>query len=250
MTAVTFDGGPARSDADRNIFLVLVGLVWVGILSGFGFDSVSHVSQHGLDYPPIVHVHAVAFVGWLVLFTTQVALIRGGRADIHRKLGVAGLVLACVMLLLGPVTALVVDERRFVTEGQTPEFLAVQFIDMIALATFTGAALLARGNSAIHKRMMLMGLFYISNAGFARLLSWVALGGPPGRGFLYDLTGFYMGGDLLVLALGVYDLVTRKRLYPAYVAGVAWTLTLQVTAMWLLHGNAAWKALSLKLIGH
>jgi hypothetical protein len=49
--------------------------VWVGVLSGFGTDSFKHLREYGLDYPLIVHLHAVAFVGWLVLFTVQVALI-------------------------------------------------------------------------------------------------------------------------------------------------------------------------------
>src|ERR1700754_3722407 len=90
MTAMAMGRFPARRGADRNAFLVFVGLVWIGVLSGFGTDSVSHVLAHGLDYPLIVHLHAVTFVSWLMLFTAQVALIRHGRADIHRKLGVAG----------------------------------------------------------------------------------------------------------------------------------------------------------------
>lgn len=77
----------------------------VGVLSGFGTDSFNHVRKYGLDYPLIVHFHAVAFVSWLVLFTVQVALIRTARADIHRRLGKAGAVLAAVMVVLGPATA-------------------------------------------------------------------------------------------------------------------------------------------------
>jgi hypothetical protein len=43
------------------------------------------------------------------LFTVQVALIRKARADIHRRLGLAGAALAAIMVVLGPATALVVD---------------------------------------------------------------------------------------------------------------------------------------------
>jgi hypothetical protein len=48
----------------------------VAVLSGFGTDTFNHLSKYGLDYPLIVHFHAVAFVGYLTLFTVQVALIR------------------------------------------------------------------------------------------------------------------------------------------------------------------------------
>jgi hypothetical protein len=52
-----------------------------------------------------------------------------------------------------------------------------------------------------------------------------------------------------MLALGAYDLATRGRLHPAYIAGVLWSIALQFTGLMLLH-SASWKALSLHLIGH
>jgi len=248
MTAMAIGGFPARPGSDRNAFLVLTALVWVGVLSGFGTDSFDHVSKHGLDYPLIVHFHAVAFVGWLTLFTTQVALIRNGRADLHRRLGAAGTLLAGVMLVLGPATALTVDAARFVATGRTPEFLAVQLTDILAFAGLTGSGLLLRGAPSTHKRLMLLGLIYISDAGFARLLNGMAAA-PLGQGYWGEMAGLYLGSDLLMLGLGAYDLATRRRLHPAYVAGVAWAIALQLTAHTLLH-DPVWKAVALRLIGH
>jgi len=248
MTTMTIGGFGPKPEADRNAFLVLVALVWVGILSGFGTDSFDHVSRHGLDYPLIVHVHALAFVSWLVLFTTQVALIRVGRPDLHRRLGLAGLGLAAVMVVLGPATAVIMDAARYAATGHTPQFLAVQLIDILAFATLTGAALLLRGKPETHKRLMLLGLFYISNAGFARYLNGFAAT-PLGDGFWGDIIGTYLGGDVLALSLGAYDLVARRRLYPAYIVGVGWMLCAELTALWLLH-SPAWKAFTLHLIGH
>jgi len=248
MTAMAIEGFPARPGADRNAFLGFTALVWLGVLSGFGTDSVGHVSKFGLDYPPIVHVHAMAFVGWLVLFTVQVALIRVGRADLHRQLGIAGAMLAAVMVVLGPATALTVDAARFVAKGETPEFLAVQLTDILAFTGLVGAGLLLRGASSAHKRLMMLGLIYISDAGFARLVNPMAAA-PLGNGLFGEVTGLYFGSDLVMLGLGAYDLVTRRRLHPAYIAGVAWTLALQLTAVFLLH-SPAWKALALRMIGH
>lgn len=241
-------GFPARPGADRNAFLVFTALVWVGILSGFGTDSFDHVSKHGLDYPLIVHVHAVTFVGWLVLFTVQVALIRNRRADLHRKLGVAGLILAVTMLVIGVTNVLIVDAARYVAKGETPEFLGVQFTDLIAFATLTGAGLLMRATPAAHKRLMLLALFYLSDAGFARFINGF-LAAPFGDGAWGEMMQLYIGSDLLILGLGAYDLVTRRRLHPAYVAALGWIVVLQVTAYLLLHSDS-WKALTIKMIGH
>jgi hypothetical protein len=38
-----------RSSMDRNVFLVLTALVWVGVLSGFGTDAYHHIRKYGLD---------------------------------------------------------------------------------------------------------------------------------------------------------------------------------------------------------
>jgi hypothetical protein len=227
---------------------LFTALVWVGVLSGFGTDSFNHVSKYGLDYPLIVHFHALAFVGWLALFTVQVALIRNARADIHRRLGMAGAGLATVMVVLGPATALVVDAARFAATGRTPEFLAVQLTDILALAGLTAAGLLSRRIPSAHKRLMLLGLIYISDAGFARLLNG-AMAAPLGHGVLGTIARLYLGSDLLLLGLGVYDLATRGRLHPAYLAGVVWMIALQCTAFVLLT-NPTWKTLSSHLIGH
>jgi hypothetical protein len=227
---------------------LFTALVWVGVLSGFGTESFDHLRKYGLDYPLIVHFHAVAFVGWLVLFTVQVALIRNARAQMHRRLGIVGAVLASIMVVLGPATALVVAATRFAATGQTPEFLAVQFTDILAFAGLTASGLLMRRIPSAHKRLMLLGLIYISDAGFARLLNGV-MAVPFGQGIWGEMAKLYLGSDLLVLGLGVYDLATRGRLHPAYIAGVVWTIALQFTALVQL-GNPAWKALSLRLIGH
>jgi uncharacterized membrane protein YozB (DUF420 family) len=249
VTSITTDRGfPLRPEADRTTFLVLLVLVWIGVLSGFVPESISHVSRHGLDYPLIVHFHAVAFSAWLVLFTVQTALIRRHRIDLHKRLGLAGAALAAVMVVIGPATALVVAEGRFVTHHDTPEFLAIQFTDIVAFAGLTGAGLLLRGAPAAHKRLMLLGLIYISDAGFNRYLNQV-VGGLLGRGPANDLFGLYGFSDILMLVLGAFDLITRRRLHPAYIAGLAWCLACEVIGVVGVL-SPAWKATSLHLIGH
>lgn len=247
MTALAMGGFSARHRADRNVFLILIGLVWVGVLTGFGTSSYRHLTEFGLDYPWIVHVHAVTFVSWLVLVTVQAALIRTGRADLHRRLGVAGVFVAAAMMAIGPATALTVDAARFAKDGVTPEFLAVQLTDMIGFGTLTGAGLLLRHDAHAHKHLVLLGLFYLSDAGFARFINpFVAQ--PIGEGFWGEMTALYFGSTLLMICLGVYDLVTRRRLHMAYVIGMIWVFALELSA-WSLLYNDTWKEISLRLIG-
>src|ERR1700761_1998305 len=85
--------------ADRNFFLVYIVLIWLGIVGGFAPQMIKHVQTDAPAYPPILHIHAVAFVGWLVLLTTQVLLIRSARPNMHRVLGTGGAALAAAMIV-------------------------------------------------------------------------------------------------------------------------------------------------------
>lgn len=232
---------------DRTAFLVLVGLIWLGILMGFVPDILKHL-RTGQPFPLIVHLHAALFVGWLLLLTGQVLLIRVRRADIHRKLGMVGMGLVPLMVVAGVTAAIIVEKNNFGTALSRPPFLAIEFTDMLAFAGLAGAALVLRGDTSAHKRLILLATFYIADAGYSRWL------GPSashllGRDFAGRFVGLYLGTDLLLLALGAYDLMTRKRLHPAYIAGGLWMLACQLGGV-SLYRLPEWKPIALAIIGH
>lgn len=238
---------------DRDFFLTYVVLIWFGIVVGFGSDLIRHVRTGEAPYPLIVHFHAAAFSGWLAVLTVQVLLIRARRQDIHRKLGMAAMVLAPIMVVLGIATAITVHRALFglpVTKPtQDLAFLAIQLTDMLAFATLTAAAFLQRRNPSAHKRLILLATLYIADAGFGRWLggSIVTLLGTDG--FWPTYARIYLPCGLLMLGIGGYDLITRKRLQPVYVAAIGWIFVLQLTAV-TLNRSPLWKPLALQLIGH
>ena len=147
--AMAMDRAPTRGFApnhrwDRNFYLVMVALGWVGILRGFGGELVSRAAHHAAPYPIIVHFHAVIFVLWLVLFTVQVLLIRSKKLSVHKKLGFALVYLAVAMALIGPATALTVQHHGMAKPDADPGFLSVQFTDILAFVGLTGAAIVLR----------------------------------------------------------------------------------------------------------
>ena len=233
---------------DRNFFLGYVALTWLGILSGFVPQVIKHFKANAPAYPPIIHVHAVAFVGWLTLLTAQVLLIRSGRLGLHRRLGIAGAVLAALMIVIGPATAIVVDRIRLALPNPDPGFLAIQMLDILGFAGLVAPALLWRKDPSVHKRLILLATLFISDAGFARwqgatMEAWF------GNGFWGNAAQLYFGNDLLVIGVGLYDWITRRRLHPAYMAGAAWIAAMQLTAL-SLYTAPGWAPLAIKLLGH
>ena len=134
---------------DRNFLLAVVVLIWFGILNGFVPEILQHIAKNKPPYPVIIHIHAVAFVGWLVLLTVQVLLIRRSRHDLHRRLGSAAMGLAAAMVVVGPATAIYMQRYHWGTPESDPAFLAIQLTDILAFAGLASAAFALRARSAL-----------------------------------------------------------------------------------------------------
>jgi hypothetical protein len=256
MTATTISAGLRRGGPlfqpyhpkDRNTFLGMVAIVWAGIVIGFGWDVADHLNKHTANWPILVHVHAAAFLAWLTLLTAQVLLVRSGRVDLHRRLGAVGAGLIPVMVLLALATSWIMDRLHLGTHEADPAFLSIQLVDVVLFPSLAGAALLLRSDASAHKRLILLATFQIADAGFARAMGFL-FPSLSTTEFWPNFIASYIGTDLMVLALGAYDLVTRRRLHPAYVAGASWLLLVEIIGNWA-YVTPAWKPVSLHLLGH
>ena len=162
--------------------------------------------------PALIAFHGVLFTSWVVLFVVQIGLVAKKRTDIHRKLGVAGGVLAALMVIVGPLTAIAVTKPGYRPGPPTPlTFLTIPFFAIAVFGVLVFAALWYRRRPDIHKRLMLLATIAILPAAVARIpLTFVAKGGPP---MFYGLT------DLLLLACVAYDTIAHRKLHRAFLLG-------------------------------
>ncbi len=233
---------------DRNFYLIYMGLILAGVVTGFGWDVIHRVGSHTANWPIIIHIHAMFFVAWLALLATQVWLVRSRNMDLHRRLGVFGVGLAVVMLMLGITVAWYMDIRALGTPHADAPFLAIQLNDLILFPALVAAGVLLRDRDpSAHKRLMLLATVAISDAGFARI-GFEVIPKLFGHGFWQTWAVLYPGPTLLVLAMGAYDLITRKRLHPAWLFGGGAIIVGELTATWL-YLTPAWKPIALKLLG-
>ncbi len=133
-----------RARWDRDFFLLIVALIWLGVLMGFVPEIVGRIQAHKPAFPLIVPIHGAAFVGWLCLLTTQVLLIRSGRPDIHKRLGLAAAVLAPTMVVLGLGASWTMDRLHFGTSDSDPSFIAIQLADLTNFGVLAAAAIVWR----------------------------------------------------------------------------------------------------------
>lgn len=218
--------------SDRNFFLLMLALIWLGILMGFVPDMMRHFHSKEAPYTTYTPYHSIVFSAWLVLLTTQVLLARSGAVSVHRKLGLIAWGLVPLIVVIGTLTAFAAGRRDLGTADADPSFLFPQIASLITFLALAGAALLLRRTPVAHKRLMFLGTFTLSDAGFVR---W--LGGPLfkalGHGFWPALIAIHFGSIVLLLLFGIYDLITRKRLHPAFVIGAIWIVAVQMVATYL-----------------
>ena len=224
----------------------MVALIWLGILMGFVPDAAHRIATRK-PYPVIVYFHGAVFVAWLCLLTVQVLLIRSRRVDLHRELGMAGVALYGAMVVLGVTTSAFVDYYLFPTPQSDPSFFSIQLADMLCFTVLGGAAIAARKDADAHKRLMILATIFIADAGFGR---WWAPGLEKlfGDAFWGSWLQDYLSDFLLVALIGVYDLISRRRLYSAYVLGAVWGLGVEVVGVWL-YVSPWWKPVATTLIG-
>lgn len=233
---------------DRTMIAAMVLAIWLAIVFGFGIDIVKRAHGGALTFPLVTHLHVVAYTGWLVLLAAQVWLVRTGRAATHRRLGLAALILLPAMAVLGPATAYYGVADNPYMPDKWIAWLSVNYTNAIGSVVLLAAGLLLRRDPAAHKRLMVMGTIALTEPGFSRI--WEPLlEARLGEGYLPFYVSTYIGTFLLVLAVGAYDLATRRRLHPAYIAAALWIFANQALADWLFH-QPFWLAAMKQMTGH
>ncbi len=113
---------------DRVPSAIWLGILWVGIIAGFGADIPGF--QRG-NPPVILWVHGAVFTVWMLLLTAQVLLVLGDRVALHRKLGWFAVDGACLMAVMGPIAPVVATMQAVKQHGPFPyPFIAVHAVDL------------------------------------------------------------------------------------------------------------------------
>jgi uncharacterized membrane protein YozB (DUF420 family) len=179
----------------------------------------------------LVHVHGIVMTLWFILLLVQVRLVAMRRVDLHRRLGVIGALLAGLVLVVGVTTA-ITGAKRGATPGPPPlVFLSIPLGDMLVFAGLVAAGLLLRGQSDIHRRLMLLSSVGILTPAIARIpLEFIRTGGPL---VYFGLT------DLCVLSCVAFDTLKNRRLHPAFGWGTVFIFASQPSRL-VLAGTSAW----------
>ena len=243
MSAATVSAAlPVRSD--RKIYIAWMAAIWAAIVIGFATDFARYVGE--TPPPPLIlHLHAAVAVIWLVMLSILIFLVESGNIRIHMRLGWATAFLSAAMVPSSIAAAMVDQVRQVSHPDYAPQFLALEFEEMITFSTFVIGGLLVRRHLAEHKRLMILAAVSISDAGFARI--WLneihyAPAGPFGWWLQY-----FWGIALILIAMLAWDWFVHKRIMRSVLLGalLLWTGEILTT---ILYFNPSWKAAMTALV--
>src|ERR1700686_1544670 len=92
--------GPGRKYGHvffSTMAVLLLGSVFLGFAHSYYLAGMFHAPLPSV----IVHVHGAIFSSWILFLLVQTTLVAAGRTDVHRRIGIAGFLLACLMVVVG-----------------------------------------------------------------------------------------------------------------------------------------------------
>ncbi|MDO9453832.1 MAG: hypothetical protein Q7J29_13345 [Stagnimonas sp.] len=204
----------------HNRFFVWTALAMLAVLAlAFGKSFYLRPVFSDKPLPAYLIVHGVVMTLWYLLFLAQASLANIGRRDLHRQLGIAGVLLALGVVATGAFVHLnfigrmqaagVITSPQDVMRGMG--FVLAGLASLVPFVILIALAVGLRRKAALHKRLMFWALVWTLGPAFSNsrpLGQWLdPLVAPHLPFFPSDL--FWLA------ALLAYDWKTLRRLHPA-----------------------------------
>lgn len=211
--ATVAESAPPIGGRDEGFFLG--GAIAMAVVLIAGFSLQLAMGRSSFAAPPLVHAHAVVFMGWIGIYVLQNAFVATGRMALHRRLGWLATGWVVAMLVLGWLVTVAMVQR-----GQVPfffrplQFLVFDPMTLITFAGLTAAAILLRRRTDWHRRLHFSAMALLLGPGFGRLLPMPLLIPWAWEATLAVSLIFPLAGI-------VWDLRRSGRVHPAWGWGLA-----------------------------
>lgn len=211
MATLADDAVKVRGDDARFFEISAIAMALV-LVAGFGLQL--GMGRSSFAAPWFVHVHAVIFFGWVVLYVAQTFLATHGPLALHRRLGWLAAPWVAAMLVAGfAITAWRVQAAQSPFFFQPQHFLIANPVVLLLFVGLTVAAVALRHRTDWHRRLHLTAMATLTSPGFGRLLPMPLL--IP---WAYQ---FAMLCTLVFPVAGlIRDLRRTGRVHPAWIWGI------------------------------
>ena len=230
------DARPAR-DSTRWFYVWLAGACSLIAFGGFTPTYWLQLASGTFLGSPLLHLHALLFSAWTLLFFLQTIFAARGWLNRHCALGLAGVSVATAMVFVGCAVANEALAKRLAAGlGDSARGFHIAAMSMIVL--FGGlvlAAIASVQRPDTHKRLMLLATISVIPPAIARVFFAVNVGIAPGLRpglgpvrTVESVLAPALIADAFVLAGMIHDWRTRGRPHRAYVIGAVIMVVVQI----------------------
>ncbi len=204
------------------------------IALGFGKSFYLRPLFNDRPLPMYLVVHGVVMSAWYLLFLAQASLVHMGRTDLHRKLGIAGVLLAAAVVgaglyvdlnIIPHKASLGVDMSDPATLSAYARFSLASMSTVAIFALIVVMAVALRRRSAVHKRLMYWAFVWSLGPAFTNTR-------PLGQvldSLVVPYLPFFPADFIWLGLLCAYDWKTERRIHPATYLGFLFLAILFVT---------------------
>lgn len=211
------------SQPTRRWFFVGMALVFIATsIAGF-LPAIINPATRRAPLTLLAVVHGIVFLLWLLLYLAQALLIANRRADLHRRLGLAGIGVMALVIYFGFTSMTATIRRGFDLSGDQhmdphpdglttvdpPTAMIFNFSALVTFGILATAAIFYRRRPDLHKRLMLFANISLMVAPIAHFLGHIP---STWMSPALSATSFLLLYLLFLLAPMVYDFLVTKRI--------------------------------------
>jgi hypothetical protein len=216
----TFAAPAPFIDRERRFFLVSAIVMTMVLVCGFTVQFAMGRSTFGA--PLYIHLHALVFFGWAMLYLLQTAFIATGSLAFHKRVGWLAVVWVPAMIVTGTfVTVVAARTLRVPFFFQPGYFLVMDPMSVLGFAGLTAAAIVQRRRTLWHRRLMYSGMTILMGPGIGRLLPMP---------FLIPYAGWAVFAVIMLFPIAgmIHDRKSLGRVHPATLWGIGAIVAMQV----------------------
>lgn len=212
-------GAPSRPN--RNPYFIIVsGLLLAMMVVGF---TQTLYLRPVFDPPPLpfyIYIHGAALTLWFILLFAQTLLAATRRIALHRKLGIASIGLA-VLIVFSSLAVMLGAAPRLAAEIPLEGVALLEvtlvfwtnIVMLIGFTTFFTLGVLNRRRLSSHRPLMLLAAIAMMPPAIARMFRW------PGFDTLPDAPLSILIVLMLLISVIVQDVAVNRRFYAPVAIG-------------------------------
>ena len=199
---------PSAVGQRRPLYMALSILIALIAVVGFWPTYFGPLVLGTLVQPLLIHIHAIIFSGWLLVFFLQAYFAATKRIRLHLAVGQVGIWYGVVLIIVGLTTGVIRASAS--PPGRAESLLLAIIEDMLMFAGFFALAIWYRKKPKVHRPAMVLAATSLLVAAVARMTFL-----PPSIPIRLTIW------SLPVLIAMAIEFRERRAVHPIYLLGLA-----------------------------